>query len=373
LGRYIFTLTFSVLEVASDYMDPSNIKVRKPKKKKPKSTRKKTVLDDDVLNPTLSMDPAASASADGDVMQLDESSAFIPVRRIRKIAEDISFVDDDDLQSQLALQRRLALKKRKIMKPSDMARQVRGELENETSTPGAMEIDENGDEEVGLIIDGTSEFVATLRARTIPDRKVSTAPTAKNEGNKDSEEEDSDDDVDMVRDERSPKPEPSPTTSVLPTITSTGLDEETTISCGVGTTLAMLNQRGLLKRDPDAEKKIELARDRDRFRMEKRLREIEAEERAKAARARDRQSGKFERMSAREKEEHARWENKQRDVQEAREMQQRFKDYKPDVNLSYKDEFGREMNQKEVCYNLSNCRIFICICIWRLANQMLFF
>jgi U4/U6.U5 tri-snRNP-associated protein 1 len=54
-------------------------------------------------------------------------------------------------------------------------------------------------------------------------------------------------------------------------------------------------------------------------------------------------------MSAREREEHAKWENKRRDLQEAKEMAPRFKDYKPDINLSYNDEFGREMSQKEVC------------------------
>ena len=53
-------------------------------------------------------------------------------------------------------------------------------------------------------------------------------------------------------------------------------------------------------------------------------------------------------MSAREREEHARWENKQRDLQEAKEMAARFKEYKHDVKLSYKKEFGREVSQKEV-------------------------
>ena len=54
------------------------------------------------------------------------------------------------------------------------------------------------------------------------------------------------------------------------------------------------------------------------------------------------------RMSAREREEHARWESKQMDLQEAKEMAARFKEYKPDVKLSYKDEFGWKMSQKEV-------------------------
>jgi len=287
-------------------------------------------------------------------MEIEEDSAT-PIIPKRRIAEDVSFIDDEDLQASLALKRRAALKKRKIMKPSDMARQLREEsltAENGTATPGAMDKDAE-DENPGLVIDETSEFVATLRAPTASERKAArsvsvSAPsvTKEDEGSPEINEEDGD--IDMVRNERSPSAKPE-TTPTVPAFTSTGLEEETTISRGIGATLAMLNQRGLLKRDPEAEGKAQLVRQRDKFRAQKRIHEIEAEEKAKAARLKDRQSGKFERMSAREREEHARWENKQRDQQEAREMAQRFKDYKPDVNLSYKDEFGREMSQKEVC------------------------
>jgi len=267
-------------------------------------------------------------------MEVDESAAPIAKPK-RKIAEDVSFIDDEDLQASLALQRRAALKKRKILKPADIARQFQEEAaENGRATPAVMEEDQD-EEAPGLIIDETSEFVATLRAPTLSERK---APEAE-----------ADADVDMVQDEREVSAKVEDTTPAAPAITSTGLEEETTISRGVGATLAMLNQRGLLKRDPEAEKKLELQRQREKFLRDKKRRELEAEDKAKAARAKDRSSGKFERMSAREREEHARWENKQRDLQEARDMALKFKDYKPDVNLSYKDEFGREMNQKEVC------------------------
>jgi len=38
----------------------------------------------------------------------------------------------------------------------------------------------------------------------------------------------------------------------------------------------------------------------------------------------------------------------QRDRQRVRELELRFKDYKPEVKLEYHDEFGRQLNQKEV-------------------------
>lgn len=335
-------------EVASDYIDLSTIKVKKPKKKT-KSTRKRSADNGDALY----LSPSAGAE-DDNAMEVDDSTAPA-VRLKRKIAEDVSFVDDEDLQASLTIQRRAALKKRKILKPADIARQLLEEsTENGASTPGAMDEDTKEEEEAGLIIDETSEFVATLRAPTASDRRARSvsAQTAPEATRVNEESPEADGDIDMVRDERSVsvKLENSPP----PAITSTGLGEETTISRGVGATLAMLNQRGLLRRDPEAEKKLELSRQREKFLRDKRLREIEAEEKAKAARAKDRQSGKFERMSAREREEHARWENKQRDLQESREMVQRFKDYKPDVTLSYKDEFGREMNQKEAFKHLSH-------------------
>jgi U4/U6.U5 tri-snRNP-associated protein 1 len=356
-------------EVVSDYVDPTTIKIKKPRKKKTKSTRKRPADDDDLLNPEASAqpNPPTEDSPDGEAMEVS-SSSVIPTPPKRKIAEDMSFVDDDDLQSSLALQRRSALKKRKILKPADIARQLREESaagESGPATP-SMDVDDDEGEAPGLIIDQTSEFVATLRAPTTDQRKLrhplseqeqQDSPGVRIREEDDDEEEhqedeDGDGDVNMVRDERSPsvKRASESTTSAPPAITSTGLDEETVISRGVGATLAMLNQRGLLRRDPEAEKKLSLQRDRDRFRLDKRRRELEAEEKAKAARAKDRQSGKFERMSAREREEHARWENKQRDLQEARETAQKFKDYKPDINLSYKDEFGREMNQKEASF-----------------------
>jgi len=92
------------------------------------------------------------------------------------------------------------------------------------------------------------------------------------------------------------KPETKPD-SETGEISSTGLAQETTITRGIGATLAMLYQRGLLTRDSESDAKINLQRDREKFRTAKRLRELEAEEKAKSQRLRDRQSGKFDRMS----------------------------------------------------------------------------
>lgn len=116
----------------------------------------------------------------------------------------------------------------------------------------------------------------------------------------------------------------------------------------------MLKSRGLVK-ETDSTSQNALMRDRQRFLADKLNRETEIERRARQQRERDRASGKLERMSAREREEYARWENKQRDQQEARHMADVFnREYKPDVQLRYVDEFGRNMNQKEAFKQLSH-------------------
>ncbi|KAF8477305.1 SART-1 protein [Kalaharituber pfeilii] len=334
----------------SDYLDPSEIKIRKNKKKKPRSTRKKD--DEEALAP-------APAEIDPSAMEIDDTP--LPAKpAVKRNLDDMNFVDDEELQNSLALQRRTALKKRKLIsKPEDIARQLR-----EQSTPGpdgtvngesGIVVDDDVEEEPGLIIDETTEFVSNLRAPVIEERKRRRSTSAKPSAvTSMADEEDEEGDLDMDRNQVEEEIQIKRETSAPPEITSTGLDEEHTLSRGIGATLAMLNQRGLIQRNEDTQKLLELQRERERFKAEKRLKQLEAEKRARLQREQDRRSGIFDKMSAKEREEYARWENKQRDQQEAKEMAARFKDYKPNVQLSYKDEFGREMTQKEAFKYLSH-------------------
>lgn len=341
-------------EVTSDYA--LSMKIRKPKKSKSKSTRKKSENDDDSF---LAPPPAENEDqkSDSNSMEVDSVPAIAP--KPKRTYKETSFVDDEDLQDSLALQRRAALKKRKMPKPDVFARQLLEESAAavaEASTEAETAMVEDDEEGPGLIIDETTEFVANLRAAVIPERKKvkpeATRVTSMAEDMEEAEDQETED-MEVDQDDQSGHKSITPVPLAKPSsgaqeFSSTGLEEESTMNRGVGATLAMLHQRGLIKRDEEAENKVQLLRDRENFNVQKRLREVEAEEKAKSQRLRDRQSGKFDRMSAREREEHARWENKQRDLQEARDLQQRFKDYRPDVNLEYKDEFGRDMTAKEV-------------------------
>lgn len=336
-------------EVAtSDYMDISEIKVKKPKKKKAKTTKQRGTIDDEDLFP--------NTESNGASMDIDSGNgASAPVRK--PLDQNVSFVDDDDLQASLALQRRAAFKKRKKMRPEDLAQQLR---EEESQTPMEVETPEGDAEEPGLIIDETSEFISNLQKPTIPEREVRQNSTTAEEVKPEPENEPQD--VDMERsyndieddEDLAERIKREESEQKKQEITGTGLEEEATLDQGMGAALSMLRRRGLVK-DTGGSDRNALMRDRQRFLQEKENREAEADRRARLQRERDRASGKLDRMSAREREEHARWENKQRDQQEARQMAEIFnKEYKPDVQLKYVDEHGRSMNQKEAFKHLSH-------------------
>lgn len=341
----------------SDYKDAVEPKIRKPKKKKANTTRQRAEDEDDMF----SVDPNTEHQHNGHPMDIDTAPGTINGIGARTSPETSSFVDDDDLQAALATQRREALKKRKRTKPEDIARRLREEA---SATPGPSSgMDKEPAEEGGLVIDETSEFVANLqraqeqeRNRPAPEKPVTAMaePPVK--------EEDEDGDIDMGRSydditdeaELEARLKRDTSTPATPGITGTGLEDEATLNRGLGATLSMLSQRGLVKRVDQGDLNA-LHRERQRFLTEKQKRETAAEAKARAQRERDRMSGRLDRMSAREREEHARWENKQRDQQESRQMAEIFnREYKPDVQLKYVDEFGRAMNQKEAFKHLSH-------------------
>ena len=343
----------------SDYVEVLDLKIKKPKTKKAKPTRRKAVDEEDIF-------PLAETTnqtkVDGDVMDVDSGQKASTPAPSQARVENMSFVDDDELQASLAKSRREALKQRRRVKPEDIARQVHEEA---SATLEAGAGDDGTPEEVGLIIDETSEFVANLQRPTIPEKaKTISSKTTDGARRKSMSPSAADDDVDVdmersyndVEDEddteaRIKRETSTPVATDMPT---TGLDDEATLTQGIGSTLTLLSQRGLIDKANTGDINA-LHRERQKFLVEKQKREAAAEQKARLQRERDRASGKLDRMSAREREEYARWENKQRDQQESRQMAEIFsKEYKPDVQLKYTDDFGRSMNQKEAFKHLSH-------------------
>lgn len=99
-------------EPNSDYLDISEIKMKKPKKKKAKSTRQRAVDEDDIFPEVAAAD---TSQANGNAMDVNQPA----VTTKKRTYDDISFVDDEDLQASLATQRRNALKKRQKLRYAD--------------------------------------------------------------------------------------------------------------------------------------------------------------------------------------------------------------------------------------------------------------
>ncbi|OHE97662.1 SART-1 family protein [Colletotrichum orchidophilum] len=318
----------------SDYLDVSEIKVKKPKKKKNKSTRQKPVDEDDIF-------PLDTTPADDGMMDVDSGAAIS--KRKRKV-EDDNFVDDDDLQASLAIQRKSALKRRKKNRPEDIARQ----LKEQADEPDIEAL--NG----GVVIDEISEFVSNLKKpeeederKTKRPKSTSVEPVTAMEADLDDEDHPmGGDDVYDVSEDRARE------TSTE--IAATGVDEERTLNTGMGSALALLRERGLIKDSHGAERNMS-ERQKAEFLAEKRRLEREQEDRAKYQRERDRNSGRLDSMSVRDREERARQANAHRELQQSRVVDELFKKhYKPNVELKYVDDHGRSLDQKEAFKHMSH-------------------
>jgi U4/U6.U5 tri-snRNP-associated protein 1 len=342
---------------ANDYMDVSEVKMKKPKKKKSKKAKRERIEDEDEM-PTVLAEEAAA-----DDMDIDGDEVAVPKQK-KKSVFDESFIEDDDLQANLAAQRQKALKKRKKMRPEDIARQLR----EEASAPGTPDVMETTEEyaDSALIIDETTEFVQNLGTNAGEDedearskRRKSSRLSAGIKSTGDRSAADEDGDVDMTQSyaeaaEAEEARDRSVSRARSTGITDTGLEAEKTVDQGLGATLALLRQRGIVS-GTDAGDKNTSYRDRQKFLADKLKAEADAERQRKMGRERERGSARWNTMTPREREEWARKANTNADVSESRRLADIFnKEYKPNVELTYVDDHGRTMNQKEAFKQLSH-------------------
>ncbi|KAG9668627.1 hypothetical protein KCU99_g626, partial [Aureobasidium melanogenum] len=328
----------------SDYQDPSTAKIRKPKKpKKAKTTRTKAADDDDIF-------PLPTQQPSGDQMDVDGQPSSNGAAKKRTFET----FDDDDLQAKLAEQRRQALKKRKKTDAAELARRIR---EEESATP--MNTVED-DEEPGLVIDETTEFVSNLRRPQSPDstderrRRATSTPAAGEAKDEDETMQESYGAVEDEEDARARREAEEREKIAPPAMTSTGFEEEENTTTGAGGILNMLRKRGLVQ-DNDADQANAAVRAQQQFLAENQALVDEYDRKTREEREKDRKSGRWDRMSHRERENYQRQQNEQRDAYLAQLQAEHFKrSYKPNVQLRYNDEDGREMNQKEAFKHLSH-------------------
>ncbi|GAA5916417.1 hypothetical protein JCM8208_000912 [Rhodotorula glutinis] len=390
-----YTKTFN-----TDYLQEGEPGFKKPKKKKKRSMRTTTMGDDDENSAqAMGVDGAPAAPRQIERVSLDESN----------------LIDDDDLQAALARQRRdLAKQKIKEMKARAAAAPAPAHEVEEDSvvkkedeggdaltslSRAARPTEEEDDEGDVLVLDDTSEFVRNIslaataaqeRAQRDADKQervkreesaaaaaasaaagaASVVPQVKAE-----EEdvplseldaaaptsgwgparEDSEEDAQMQEadeDEAAIANGAVEAADVKPDVQHAGDDDdsfattggEQLVSRGLASTLSLLRHQGLVKpRTPE-----EIAR-------EKEFKEREAWLASQRRRADDRERERIEsRLAGDKKDQQQReYENRMREQRDAQASLQAFANYKPVVNLTYHDEFGRDLTPKEAWKQLN--------------------
>ncbi|KAK9768601.1 hypothetical protein K7432_000663 [Basidiobolus ranarum] len=314
------TLSFDKMNEIQDYYTAEEVAVtfKKPKKKKKKSTRRKADLD--------FLDDSNEKNKNENDMDLDSNAPTPSTTNRYTNLDDVSFVDDEDLQQALARARRLAVKKQK-RSIEEVAKSI---LE---ANQDAVDDDSRN----GLIIDDTSEFVKNLGS--IPTLPLSSTEKQHKEASlslqpqsrtpEDSME------IDVSKEE---EPQQGEEKSV-PIV-----EEEPLVSSGLAATIALLQQKGIYEGMTDEQKEREQnQRERQRWISEQKKQAVAST------------SGRRERSPSRSRDHHSRDRSRSRERRRDKDDDwERFKDYRPDIQLEYYDEFGNPANQKEAFRTISH-------------------
>ncbi|KAI1797132.1 SART-1 protein [Ganoderma leucocontextum] len=339
-----------------DYLQPGEVGFKKPKTKKKRSTRRVNVEESEV--------PPVNSE---DQMQVDEKPI---VPRPRNL--DANFVDDDELQAALARSRRAKLQKPKKLSPEEIAQRIA--VQRAQSEAREVIVVGDGDEDVdgGLTIDDTSEFVRAItydptavkketveasvkrEASREPSRLPSTAPHMDSEdvdhpmeeieaGEVVVKEEDDEEAMLNAIETAIKQTEAMEVDETAPADASVGTSIEQSFGSGMAATLSILRQQGVLARpkaDESERERVQLQRDLWLADYRRMLAQRELERTKTRGGNRDQATREYE--------------NRVREQQEARQNLDLYRNYKPDVNIVYYDEFGRELTPKEAWKALSH-------------------
>ena len=393
-NKQLLSLDYDKNQQVSDYLQEGDVGFKKPKTKKRKKAAKVKISFDDEEQQTgeatgeanaATASATASIAADSldDIEMQESKDSLKPARR----QQTDNFVDDDELQASLAKSRRLKAKRTfNKMTPEMIAKNLSAQREAErasgTATPGLgdstaalvgnVEGEAGGE---GLTFDETSEFVRAIRERPA-ESEVSRKPRSVKRESADVDlgapveikrEESADaadvpmrelDSSNVKTEEEEHEPlhwvkeeaeegealESAPAAVKAEKI-GEEQDNEPVIGRGMAGTLSFLRQQGMLPQvNPELKSREEQQRKYDAW-LAARRREEEQRELARQA---SKASGSSVDQATREAQ------NRNRELEEARMAQDRFRDYKPDVEIKYHDEFGRDLDQKEAWKHLSH-------------------
>lgn len=323
-----------------DYLQEGDIGFKKPKMKKKRSSRR------------------APIDGDENGMEVDEKPI---VPRPREL--DANFVDDDELQAALARSRRAKLHKPKKLSPEEIARKVAEERNREQTgqADNVLQVDDAEDGDVnGLTFDDTSEFVRAISysmtaVKTEPaEESVEPTPAKQISPSRDLSVAAGDEALDEIEagevikeeeyeDMMEVIAEAERKTAAVNDDAEVGTSGEKMFGSGMAATLSLLRQQGVLalpSADQTAREDTQLHR--DRFLAEYRHRQTQ------------RETDRLQSRSGNKDQATREYENRLREQQEARAQLELFKDYKPDVEIVYYDEYGRVLTPKESWKALSH-------------------
>ncbi|KAF7316824.1 hypothetical protein HMN09_00415500 [Mycena chlorophos] len=351
VNKSLLSIDYAKTFLDTDYLKEGDVGFKKPKTKKKRLSRR-----------------VADGDAADDQMEVDQKPI---VPRARNL--DANFVDDDELQAALARSRKAKLHKANKMTPEQLAQKLaeqRAKEEEEARQLVKMEEDEKADGPDDLTFDDTSEFIRAVGNNPIPVKPEPRELAPKRESKAPSKSRDvsmapgdeaineleagevqmKDEDVNMEDDaaildaiENLVKTVEAEQADSKAEEAIMGTASEQTFRSGLGGTLSILRQQGLIpKADAELTEREKVQTDRDRWLAEQR-RAIERRETEKWQ-----SRGQVKDQATRE------MLNRQREQAEVRETVELFKNYKPDVNLVYYDEYGRSLTPKEAWKALSH-------------------
>jgi U4/U6.U5 tri-snRNP-associated protein 1 len=377
----------------SDYMKEGDkgFKVKKRRVKKSSSRRKDgDGDDDDGQNNNMDVDPA-------------------PTFTRRVVGDDPdNLVDDDDLQAALARSRRESAKKKPKAKPEDFAARLARQREEDAAAAAAVKAEPGGDEDEAdgddgrITFDDTSEFVRNVtaesraavkkeRSRTrsaSPVRaakpvivKIERAEKGSGSGDEkgdrdaamdsDAESEDEDDELAELaaREGLSLAEYRARIDAQMTELAELKTEEDAAAAevesqkakgMGMAGMLSMLrNQGSIAKRSEQDEARDRAQKQHDLWLADHRRRAAQREVERIAARGGNKDQAQRE------------YENRLREQTEAREAVDVFKNYKPDVDIVYHDEFGRKMTPKEAWKSLSHKFQYVEAYVWLVGADTL--
>lgn len=355
--------------IGSDYVQEGEAgfkKTKKSKKKKEKSSRKPTaILEEDELKPSANQ------------MEIDSTGGKSVVTSIPIVNED-NMIDDEEIQAAMSRMRREAgkirNKRQKKLEESEpgLMEGVQGENGVELDLSQPRQDEEEEDDPDALVIDDTSEFIRTIslqqeraaaarkkeEAQVPPSRVKSPNLVLENQSNVD-ESEKAESQVDEEEERRTMerlmagdepmqvdgKAEREVPVDQQDTSEYGGTGAEKYVRGGMASTLSLLKSQGLIKPlTPEEREKERLYKEKTSWLIEQRrrdtLRELEKERTKRMGDAKDQATREYE--------------NRMRESMMAKESMEAYKNYKPDVEIKYNDEFGRELTQKEAWKALSH-------------------